>query len=100
MFRDIAIFLTVSLFAFISYYFFLIGKYFRLKSGNGPKFSHYLVTGFFFLAGQLLSLSVFPNLVSRYISPALVVLGALGLIILSLRLYTSMMSINRTGGPK
>lgn len=98
MIHSVLILLIVTFSGFVCYFLALIAKFYRLKSGNGLHHNYYYFTAIVLITGQTLSLEVLPVLIVQYISTGLVVVGGTGFIILTLSLYKSMMSVNKSMG--
>ncbi|MBF0433658.1 MAG: hypothetical protein HQK83_20430 [Fibrobacteria bacterium] len=82
-------------FLFIWYYFSLIAKFYRLKSGQGLHQRYYYFAGFVFTLGILSCAGFSYSALVRYLSAGLITVGGMNIILLALNLYRNMMSVNK-----
>jgi len=80
---------------FISLFLSLISKYYRQKSGGGPRPIYFFVYAIIFSMGQIFRVNFFVESLGQSISSVCLLVGGGGLIISSVLLYKSMMSIEK-----
>lgn len=83
--------------SFILYFLVQIARFYRLKSGIGIKHKYYFFSSIVFILGLLLSIDGLPSVLNIF-SSIMIITGGIGLVILSIALYKSMMSVNKDMG--
>jgi uncharacterized membrane protein len=98
MLENILTLLIIALSCFVWYFLAMIAKFYRLKSGNGPHHTYYYLSSITLVAGLFFSWDIMPFFLKRYLGPGLIIIGGAALILLSITLYKSMMTVNKSMG--